>query len=136
VWRTTNIRSVLTTGVEAGLKRTMARGASVGVDYTWQSVDADELDLVSKYTLDYARHSLVLTAGLMLPGSVDVGARLEGRDRVGRDPYVLTALRLSRRAAGLRFFAEASNLFDVQYEEVRGVDMPGRWVMVGIEVAK
>ncbi|MDO8836985.1 MAG: TonB-dependent receptor [Vicinamibacterales bacterium] len=136
VWRTTNIRDVAVSGFETGVRRAGAQGRTLAIDYTWLAVNAGTLALQSKYTLDYARHSLVVSGSLRVAGAFDAGVRVEGRDRIARAPYVLTDLRLSRLIGRARVFVDASNLLGVRYEEVRGVAMPGRWVTVGVEVGK
>ena len=73
---------------------------------------------------------------MQLPGSIDAGLRLEGRERIGRDPYALLDLRVSRPVGRLRVFVDAANLLGTAYEEIRGVPMPGRWVTVGIEAGR
>lgn len=135
-WRTTNIRHVDVRGVEVGFKRWTPSGASLGMDYTYLATDAGPVVGLSKYVLDYARHSLVLSGTVAAPGGVTIGARLEGRERVGRDPYALVDLRLTRRVAGARVFVEATNLLGATYQEIRGVAMPGRWMTAGVELGR
>ncbi len=136
LWRTSNIRAVSVSGLEAGVTWMAPGGASVRADYTWQSVDAGPLALLSKYTLDYAPRSFIVAANGPLPWAMEAGTRLEARDRTGRDPYVLTGVRLSRRLGRAKIYADVSNLFGVRYEEIRGVAMPGRWMTVGLEVGR
>jgi iron complex outermembrane receptor protein len=136
VWHTTNIRKVNVSGLEASVRRSMGRQAMVTIDYTWLTVDAAQLRLESKYTLDYARHSLVMSGSARGPGSIDAGFRLEGRDRIGRAPYVLVDLRVSRRTGKATFFVDAANLFGVAYQEISGVPMPGRWLTAGVRLSR
>ena len=106
--------------------------------YTGLSLDASAVDQLSKYVLDYAPHSLTVAASIPLPGDVRVAPRLEYRERrrpyaqpnatvavEGRD-YALLDLRVGRRfASRYELFVEGTNLFDVAYQEVAGVAMPG-----------
>jgi outer membrane cobalamin receptor len=39
--------------------------------------------------------------------------------------------RAVRRA---ELYVRVANAFDAQYQEIRGVDMPGRWIAVGVKV--
>jgi outer membrane cobalamin receptor len=131
-WRTVNVRRVRTTGVETGIRRRVARGR-LSVEYAWTSADAPSLDLLSKYVLDYARHSLAGSAvgewrRLM------VGARLEVRQRVGRDAYQLLDLRVGRRFDRVEVYVDTLNALGTRYQEVGGVVMPGRWVKAGVRL--
>ncbi len=107
--------------------------ARVSVDYAFTDVSPGALALLSKYTLDYARHGLSVSASAPLGERWAVGGRLDARQRTGRDAYALVDLRVSRRFGAVTAHLDATNLLDVRYQEVRGVNMPGRWVSAGVE---
>ncbi len=134
-WETTNVHRVRTAGAEIGLKR-LGETWTAGVDYTWLSSEADRLDRLSKYSLDFARHSLVVSGGADLPWRLQAGARVEVRGRVARPAYALVDARLGRRVGPAEVFVEGTNLFDASYEEIRGVAMPGRWLTAGLRFGR
>jgi outer membrane receptor protein involved in Fe transport len=128
-WRTYNIRAVATRGAEVGARRTFANGAFVQGQFTGMDLDAEEVDQLSKYVLDYAPRSLVAAASIPLPARFHIAPRLEYRRRSrssGTFDYALLDMRLGRRV-GRHFdlFLEGTNLFDVSYQEIAGVPMPG-----------
>jgi vitamin B12 transporter len=133
LWRSNNIRDVTTRGLEVSAVRRWQQGA-LRVAYTALDVDAPSLNLISKYVLEYARHSLVtsvaapLGAGFAVSGSTDYRRRLDGQK------YTLVGARIARSWRRATAFVDASNLFDVEYHEVAGVAMPGRWMTVGVTV--
>jgi outer membrane cobalamin receptor len=132
-WATTNIRQVRTAGIETSVRRRFAQGAHVALEYARTSAEAPALDLLSKYVLDYARHALAGSAA----GEwrrLTLGARLEVRQRVGRATYQVVDLRVGRRFERMEIYLDALNLFDTEYQEIRGVDMPGRWVKAGMRL--
>lgn len=133
LWVTGNIRRVTVTGIEAGVRRVRPGGTYVGIDYAFNRVDPADLALIPKYTLDYAPHSFVGSAGAALPRGLSVGARVDARARTGRDPYVLVDLRLSRPVGAARLFVDGTNLLNTRDQEVRGVVMPGRWITAGVQ---
>jgi iron complex outermembrane receptor protein len=131
-WRTANIRHVDTRGVEASLQRRLGSG-QVRVQYTALTSDAPALDLLSKYALDYARHSLAASASgawrsLRVGGRVDAKRRVDGREYWSLDAHVARSIRRAE------VYVQATNLFDRRYQEIRGVEMPGRWMKVGVRV--
>lgn len=132
-WETRNIRSLVTGGVEAGIRRLFGAGARLSVDYAWTDVSAETLPLLSKYVLDYARHGLAVSGSAPLAAGVWVGARLDVRQRTGRDAYALLDVRVSRAMGRVTVHADAANLLDARYQEIRGVNMPGRWLSAGIQ---
>jgi iron complex outermembrane receptor protein len=136
LWETTNIIRVRASGLELGLKRVAGTGWLASADYTWLSSTPDALDRLSKYTSDYARHALTLSAAAPLPARFSVGGRVDVRGRTGRDAYTLVDVRVARDLGPFRLFLDANNLFDARYEEIRGIVMPGRWLSAGLEVLR
>lgn len=138
IWRTYNIRDVDTKGVELGARRTFGNGAFAQAAYTRLGLSATPVQQLSKYVLDYAPHSLVAAASLPIVEKVRVAPRVEYRRRVrstGQSDYVLLDARVSRRFGSMfDGFIEGTNLFNVAYQEVAGVAMPGAAVTVGLSV--
>jgi len=136
-WRTFNIRDVDTMGVELGVRRSVA-GGWFQVQYTGLDVQAGAVTQLSKYVLDYAPHSLTGAAVLPLPKGVSLAPRVEFRHRsrsTGSFDYTLLDLRVARRFGQLNVYVDGANLLNSSYQEVLGVDMPGRSAVVGLSVA-
>jgi outer membrane cobalamin receptor len=132
-WRTTNIRDVRTRGLETSLRRRLDGGRQLGLEYTWLDAEAPTLDLLSKYALDYARHSVAAFASGDWK-NVRLGSRVEWKRRIdGRAYWVLDA-QVARAIRRAELYVQVTNLLDQEYEEIRGVDMPGRWVKVGVRL--
>jgi outer membrane cobalamin receptor len=132
-WRTANVRDVQTRGVELSLNRRWEAGARAGIQYAWTDADAPALHLLSKYVLDYARHSLAASAS----GEwrrVRIGSRAEWKRRIDRRSYCTLDAQIGRVLRRAELYAQVTNAFDGDYQEIRGVDMPGRWFKVGIKL--
>ena len=69
-----------------------------------------------------------LVAGLRVAVNVDRRHRQDGQ------VYDLVAARLSRTFGPADVFVDAANLLDESYVEVPGVEMPGRWISVGVRI--
>jgi iron complex outermembrane receptor protein len=138
-WRTYNIRDADTVGVELAARKTLANGWFVQAGYTRLDVQAAAVAQLSKYVLDYAPHSVGLTASVRLPAAVQVGPRLEYRRRTrstGTDDYAVLDLRVSRRFGTYEVRVDGANLGDAEYQEVLGVVMPGRAVSISLAVGR
>ena len=135
-WRTYNIREVASRGVELGARKTFANGAFVQGSYTGLDLDAEAVNQLSKYVLDYAPRSFAAAASIPLPARFHAAPRLEYRRRSrssGVTDYVLLDARVGRRLSRfLDLFVEGTNLFDVSYQEVAGVRMPGAAMTVSL----
>ena len=106
----------------------------IELQYTYLTVEAGAVPFLSKYVLDYARHSAVVFASLALPKTINLGPRLSYKSRVNGQEYWILDCRIGRRFGRLEAYLEGSNLTDSQYQEVLGVDMPGRWLRAGLGV--
>jgi iron complex outermembrane receptor protein len=132
-WRSVNVRDVTATGFEAALTRQWS-GALLRLHYAGLSVDAPALTQESKYVNEYARHqsggSLAVPLGAGLRASICV----DHRHRRDGQSYDLVAARLSRAWGRQEVYVDVTNLLDERYHEVVGVEMPGRWVTVGVRI--
>lgn len=137
-WRTYNVRDVDTKGIELAARKSFAGGAFLQASYTGLVVDAAAVTQLSKYVLDYSPRSLAAAGLLPLPGGVRVAPRAEFRRRsraAGQQDYVLLDARVSRSLGrGLDLRIEGANLFDVSYQEIGGVLMPGATMSVSLAV--
>jgi outer membrane cobalamin receptor len=133
-WRSANIRLVRTDGFEVQVQRPAGAGGTLAFHYEYLDVKPDALELLSLYTLDYARHRAGISTTVSLPAGLITGQRLDVVQRVGAPLAWLWDARLSRIFGRLEASVEASNLLNARYQEVRGIDMPGRWLLGSIRV--
>lgn len=134
LWHAENIRDVTTRGLELSATRRW-RAATVRAAYTALHVDAPALSLLSKYSLEYARHSLVGAVALPLGTSgFQVSTTADYRNRQDGQRYTLVDARVSRIWPHITAYAEASNLLNAEYHEVGNLPMPGRWFTAGVAI--
>jgi len=132
-WRTTNVRDVTTSGAELSATRNI--GATLlRVHYAGLRVDAPQLALLSKYVLEYSRHSAGVSVAAPVAAGVRAAINADYRNRVDGQQYWLLGARVSRVIGRFDAFIEGSNLLDKSYHEVGGVPMPGRWLSVGLRI--
>ena len=134
-WQTYNIRDVDTVGIEVTARRTLTDGSFVQAGYTTLDVDAAAVTQLSKYVLDYAPHSFVAAASIVLPAALRVAPRLEYKRRTrstGTSDYAVFDVRVSRQFGLYEIRLEGTNLSDATYQEVLGVAMPGRGASISL----
>ena len=132
-WRTANIRQLDTQGIETSAQRRFVGGSHVRLQYTWLTSEAPALDLLSKYTLDYARQS-VAASGATEWNRIRLATRAEWKRRVDGRNYWTMDTQVARAVRRAEIYLQVANLFDRRYQEIRGVDMPGRWVKAGVRI--
>jgi outer membrane receptor protein involved in Fe transport len=89
--------------------------------------------LLSHHALAVARHSLDLT-GTEAAARFTLGERVAHVRRRDGHGYWLADARLARPFARTTVFLDGTNLLDTRYQEIVGVDMPGRQFRVGLTV--
>lgn len=132
-WRTANIREGRARGFETSVKRRWEAGAQAGIQYMWLESEAPALDLLSKYVLDGVRHSLAASATGEWR-NIRLGSRAEWRRRSDGPSYWIVDVRVGLSVGRVEPYAQTMNLLDARYQEIRGVEMPGRWIKVGVRL--
>jgi iron complex outermembrane receptor protein len=130
LWRALNIDSLNFTGVEAALHVSdfdFRYTALRGVQDTISSA-------ATKYTFNYPAQSGVIAWQRSLPSGIVFRTRVGVLDRRARDPYAVWDLYAARTSGKLHPFVQVSNLTATSYQEIQGVQMPGRTVIGGIEL--
>lgn len=126
-WHTANIRSLRTAGAEIGLEHSLGPQARIAVHYTRISIDAGKIDFKSKYVLDYARDSWSASASFPLRFAFEYQQTASYKRRADGRSYCILDGRLERHFRKFTAALELTNMLNSEYQEVIGVDMPGRW---------
>lgn len=138
-WRTYNVRNVKTAGLELSATRSFPNQAFLQVQYTALAVRAPAVAQLSKYVLDFSPHIFTATAATPVFRGVRLAPRVEYKRRsrgTGTVDYVLVDARVSRRFGLYELQIDATNLLDTRYQEIVGVEMPGRAVIGSIRVGR
>lgn len=89
--------------------------------------------LTSLYTLIHPRHQVTAVLILALPHGIDVA--LSGVQRIRDNAPSVTLLNCTVNVthAPLTFSVQGTNLLNKPYEEIPGVQLPGRWIVASVE---
>ncbi|WP_281613972.1 TonB-dependent receptor [Flammeovirga sp. SubArs3] len=157
-WQAQNLTSLTTTGITANAAldfRTLLHEEAflknIRMSYIWMTADQSAPDsLASNYVLDQLNHKLTfgLQHGLFIK-NLKADWQLVYQDRNGSytvydpngdgyeqayDPFTTVDLRISYDYKMMYFYAEASNIFDVQYHDIGNIPQPGRWFRAGVRM--
>ena len=134
-WQAMNYDRLRFTGVEAAVKGTLARGNTVEFSYTRLLGSEDTLPgTYSKYVFNYPVHEGVVNWQAAWPGDFVTRMRLGVLERFGQNPYALLDLYAGWAHGRIHPFVQMTNVANTFYQEIQGVDMPGRSVFGGVEV--
>ncbi len=134
IWRATNFQRLNFKGLEASATRTFARRHRVELSYMSLSGAQSILGAQqSKYVFNYPRHSGVASWQAVLGRDLIVRSRLGAVERLGRNPYAIWDVFASWQGSRVQPYLQLTNLAAVRYQEVIGINMPGRGIVGGIE---
>ena len=133
-WQVINSGDVETLGLEASMEIYPFQwwNLVVGYDYLDKTIDKSG-DYQSKYVLNYPRHQLKFHTILSMPYDCSLTFAARYVDRVGLDSYWLLDGRLAKKFHNFEIFLTAYNLSDESYEEIPGLEQPGRRAGIGIK---
>jgi iron complex outermembrane receptor protein len=133
-WRATNVHSLQFTGVETDVSWKLRRSV-VDFRYTGLSgVSAALPGLQSKYAFNYPVHSGTAGWSGILPWQIAARTRIGALERLGRNPYAIWDAYFARSQGRVRPFVQFTNLTSTHYQEIVGVEMPGRAILGGVEI--
>lgn len=138
-WTVRNIANVNTNGIELGISvfpdRVFANipVLQIGLNYTYLDSDKSVDEFESRYVLDYLRHQVIADITHYLPWEIAASWYFRYKDRVNFEDYFVTDLQLRKQVSSFDLFIKAANLFDVEYHEISGVLLPGRWITAGFK---
>ncbi len=134
IYRATNFQRLNFTGVEAAVV-VRARPAQ-WLDFRFTTLHGvqDVLGaLQSKYSFNYPRNSATMNWRGELPHGFLFRTRIGAVDRLGRDPYAVWDVYGAKRIGRWTPFVQLTNLTATSYQEIIGVQTPGRAVVGGVE---
>lgn len=134
VWRAMNVRSVNFTGLETSASVRAWRGQ---LDWSYTALRGAGAPLAgyeSRYVFNYPVHQGVFGWTGNLPYGLMARTRVGGMERRGRGAWATWDVYAARNAGRVRPFVQFTNLTNTRYQQIVGVDMPGRAVIGGLEV--
>ena len=134
IWRATNFQSLRFTGVEAAMRVKLRRDQTLDFSYTGLRGAQNALaGAFSKYTFNYPNHQGVAGWQGQLHRDWHARVRIGAVQRFARGPYAVADAYAGRTGGRIRPFAQVMNFNGARYQEILGVQMPGRAALLGLE---
>jgi vitamin B12 transporter len=90
-------------------------------------------DYISKYGLNYTRNQTNFSLNIPLKYHIDLNLNIMYKIRKD-DRYLLTAIYLQKELVkDFILYFKSSNVFDIKYEEIKGIPQPGRILTAGMK---
>ncbi len=131
-----NLEHLNYTGFEAALHARLPHHQQASVSYTAVHGAPDALPgLQSRYTSNYPSHRAVVSWLGELPGKVEARSEIGVVQRYATDAYAVWDAAVTREFYGrVRANLSFANLTSTSYEEIQNVALPGRSVIVGLDL--
>lgn len=131
-WEASNIASSEVLGLEEHLDYKMNDKINFSANYTYTNRRKNDNGYSYKYGENYSRHLVSFISFFKLNfGAQEIG--FSYKKTPGRNGWFLAHARLSydlNRNSNL--FLCATNIFNVEYQEIEGIPSPGRWLEGGL----
>ncbi len=139
LWNAKNLTEINTNGVELGIllnleSFTNSIFRNLKADYTYLSSNKTDLNITSRYILDYLKHDFSIHLNHILPFNIEQSWVINYEDRITLDDNFTIDTKLSKNFQHFNIFLKVSNLLNNIYEEIPGVPLPGRWIIGGIKI--
>lgn len=133
-WQAINIDSLNFTGVESSLRFKISHSQTLDLRYTWLLGAQNTVPLVeTKYAFNYPSSSGVVAWQASLPGQILLRTRVGALNRVAQNAYALWDFYAACSRGKVHPFVQIANITNTSYQEIQGVQMPGRSITGGLE---
>jgi iron complex outermembrane receptor protein len=156
-WKTENITRLNTNGVELFTEINLRKIfifksliKRVTASYSFTTINKNSSDFISYYALDNLKHKLVFSLDHDIFKNLGATWYLTWQDRNGNygkydlasntsvetpyKPFLLFDGKIYYKYKLIEVFAEASNIFNVNYFDLGNITQPGRWFKAGVVV--
>ena len=135
IWQALNIDNLNFTGVESS-SAALSTLADLDFRYAWLQGDENTIPIgETKYTFNYPVHPSSPAGRHALPAGLLFRTRLGVLDRLARPPTPLWDVYAARSRGTVHPFLQVTNVTGTSYQEILGVQMPGRSIIGGVELA-
>ncbi len=134
-WQAMNFDRLRFVGVESGVEGDLAHAQKVSVQFTAiHGALSAEGGEQSEYAFNYPSQNAVVSWQILTPQGVLARTRLGVVKRYQLNPYALWDVSVAWTSHRIRPYVQLTNLTNTSYEEIIGVNMPGRAILGGVEI--
>lgn len=134
-WQAMNFDHLRFYGVETGVEAEFVHSQKVSVQFTaLHGAQSAEGGNESKYVFNYPTQDAAVAWQMLTPRGILARTRLGVVKRYQLNPYALWDVSVAWTKPRIRPYVQLTNLTNTSYEEIMGVNMPGRAVLVGVEI--
>jgi iron complex outermembrane receptor protein len=134
-WQAENFDRLRFLGVESGIEAELAHAQKLTVQFTAiHGALEDEGGEQSEYAFNFPTQDAVVSWQILTPKGILARTRLGVVKRYRLSPYALWDASIAWTRPRIRPYVQLTNLTNTSYEEIIGVNMPGRAILAGVEI--
>ena len=149
-WQSKNITEVNANGIDMSvqfnMQKLMSRNCfinTVNITYSYLYLDKQSSNYISYYALDYLRNKLTFRFDHNIYKNIKGSWAFRYNDRAGTyadantgdpvnyKPFLTTDVKVYMVKRTWTAYIEANNVFNIQYQDIGTILMPGRWISGG-----
>ena len=137
-WQPQNFQTIIMKGVDANIQidltNSLKRKSWLRLAYTFidSEIPVNE-NVFSRYALENLKHQVIGGLSVNLFSNLHYSIFARYNDRVTMDDYTVVDTKLSWQTDQFTAYIKANNLTDEKYLETNLVEMPGRWILGGVQ---
>ena len=138
-WTAMNFSSINTNGVEFSISSDLKNIFGdqpfnrISLKYSYLNSDKASSDYSSRYLQQYLKHQAILTIGHNFFWHINFNWFLRYEERVTVSNHFITDLKIDRSINQVNIYIKATNLFNVPYNDIAEIPLPGRWIVGGVK---
>jgi iron complex outermembrane receptor protein len=133
-WQAENITEDEVLGLESYFKVKINPHIHFDTSYTYINKSIDSKGYLYKYGPNYAKHLVNNTLKFNLPFGVQTISAIYKKKPGRRGWFLLDAYLSYNLNKNFHIFSRATNLLNVEYQEIEGIPQPGRWIEAGLRL--
>ncbi|MBN2662247.1 MAG: TonB-dependent receptor [Bacteroidales bacterium] len=149
-WKTMNYTEVNTFGFQVMLSKKFKIKLieNLTINYTFLNQNKPQTEIISKYSLNYLKHNLSISANHKLLKNFYLAWSAKYNYRNGSyfifnnetnafaesqfSPFLIFDTKLSYSIKHFTFYVQISNMLNTEYYDLSYIKLPGRWINIGI----
>ncbi len=137
-WQPQNFQTVIMKGIDANIQidltNSLKRKSWLRLAYTFidSEIPANE-NQFSRYALENLKHQVIGGMSINIFSKLHYSIFARYNDRVTMDDYTVLDTKLTWQSDRFTAYLKANNLTDEKYLETNLVEMPGRWILGGVQ---
>lgn len=107
---------------------------TINYQYLHINVSNQISDEISKYSLDYFKHQLILYGTFNFSKNLYMSPSIRYQSRFNFNDYTIASMRIGFNTKYASIYSDLDNMLNTEYLEANALPMPKRWISLGLRL--